>query len=68
MKFVNVTMLILLPLFVSLGCSKPLILDQNIQAKWYKKGDGNITIPFDGILLNDYTYIKLREKIMECEK
>ena len=67
MKLLNAMMLILLATFVISCSSKPLILDQSIKAKWYDGNETNVTIPFKGILLNDYTYTKMREKINKCK-
>lgn len=65
MRFANVMMLILFVVFVSWGCSKPLALDTRIEVRWMEK---NETVPFRGILLNDFTYLRMREKLINCEK
>ena len=67
MRFVSGMMLILsLPLgaWVYKGCSKPLTLDSRINAHWIEQ---NETAPYRCILLNDFTYLKMRQKINECE-
>ena len=45
------------------GCSKVVIRDTQIHAHWMHAGE---KAPFDGVLLNDYTYYKLRKKLNEC--
>ena len=47
------------------SCGSVQINDANVKAHWIKKGE---PAPFSGILLNDYTYYKLREKLLECQK
>lgn len=52
--------------FVSLslsGCARVVINDTAIKVHWMNRGEA---APFDGILLNDYTYMKIREKLDEC--
>jgi len=45
------------------SCGTVQINDSRVKAHWIKKGE---KAPFSGILLNDYTYYKLREKLLEC--
>ncbi len=47
------------------SCGSVQINDANVEAHWIKKGE---PAPFSGILLNDYTYYKLRKKLLECQK
>lgn len=52
--------------FVSLllgGCARVVIDDPSIKVHWMSRGEA---APFDGILLNDYAYMKIREKLDEC--
>ncbi len=62
------TLLLSVSLITSLnsGCTfKQLKVDDvNITAHWMKKTE---SAPFDGILLNDYTYMQLRLKLIESE-
>ncbi|WP_201353805.1 hypothetical protein [Hydrogenimonas urashimensis] len=46
------------------GCARVDISDPSINAHWMRQGE---VAPFDGVLLNDYTYYKLREKLLECK-
>jgi len=58
-------MMILLMLLGGWGCStQPLVLDARINAHWIEKDE---PAPFSGIILNDFTYIKMREKIDQCQ-
>jgi len=45
------------------ACSKVVVQDAKIKAHWIKAGE---PAPFEGILLNDYTYYKMRVKLDEC--
>jgi len=51
-------------LFIT-GCTKVVVQDPEIKAHWMSKGE---PAPFDGVLLNDYTYYKLRMKLNECRE
>lgn len=46
---------------------KPLtpLDEERIQVHWIKAGE---QAPFDGILLNEYTYQRMREKINQLER
>jgi len=45
------------------GCARVIINDPSIKVHWIEKGEA---APFRGILLNDYTYYRIREKLNEC--
>jgi uncharacterized protein YceK len=47
------------------SCSSVEVRDARVKVHWIEKGE---KAPFRGILLNDYTYYKLRKKLLECEK
>jgi hypothetical protein len=36
----------------------------NIRAHWMKKGE---KAPFDGVLLNEETFVRIMEKLQECK-
>jgi hypothetical protein len=48
-----------------LSCSKVEIQNGQVKAHWIKKGE---KAPFSGLLINEYTYYKLRMKIIKCEE
>lgn len=41
------------------------VKDSQIQSHWIKQGE---QAPFDGILLNDYTFKKMLEKVQNCRR
>jgi len=63
-KRLKKSLTILLTGSLLVGCTQVKIDDPQIRAHWIEE---NETAPFRGILLNDYTYYKLRQKIIDCE-
>lgn len=53
-------MCIILIIILSFGCYKRVIVDKEIKSHWIKKEE---PAPFDGILLNDYTYTEIINKL-----
>ncbi len=48
------------------GCTTGVqIRSDSIKAHWIKRGE---KAPYNGILLNDYTYYRLVDKAMKCDK
>jgi hypothetical protein len=58
-------LLIISGIFLSSGCaSSPTFDDITIKAHWMRAGE---IAPFDGVLLNDYTYYEIRKKLIQTE-
>jgi len=47
------------------NCKTVEIKDPQVRTHWIKKGE---PAPFDGILLNEYTFLKLLEKAQRCQQ
>lgn len=58
-------LLIISLIFLISGCSQIQFNDPSIKTHWIKKGE---VAPFNGLLMNDYTYYKIRLKLNECGK
>lgn len=58
-------LLTLFVMFSTTGCARVVVDDANIRAHWIRSGD---PAPFDGILLNDYTYYRLRDELIKCRR
>ena len=50
--------------FTTTSCSTVVVKDPQVRTHWMKKGE---PAPFDGVLLNEYTFLKLLEKVQACE-
>jgi len=46
-----------------MSCRSVTINDPQIKTHWMKKGE---PAPYDGVLLNEYTFLKLLEKAQRC--
>jgi len=49
--------------FTTMSCSTVVIKDSQVRTHWMKKGE---PAPYDGVLLNSYTFLKLLEKAQAC--
>jgi hypothetical protein len=46
-----------------MSCRSVEVKDPQVKTHWMRKGE---VAPYDGILLNKYTFIKLLEKAQRC--
>jgi len=64
--FLIITIISLNGIFLSSCSTKRVVIqDRRIRAHWISQGE---KAPFDGILLNKYTFEKLKEKAKSCSK